>query len=426
MKITGKIPAKVFNCNGVNKEIPCIGMGTFGSDKFKPAQVAEAVKGCIEYGYRLFDCAAVYGNEDLIGEVFSEAVNSGTVKREELFIISKVWNNMHGKGGVLTSCAKTLMDLRTDYVDMFLVHWPFPNHHAPGVAADSRLSDARPFITEEYMACWNQMEKLYDMGLVGSIGMSNMTIPKLEAVLPLCRIKPAAVEMEMHPAFQQRELFNYCAEKNILPIGYCPIGSPNRPERDKTPEDIAATEMPEIIEIAEARGIHPALVCLKWAVQNGQVPIPFSINNYKSNLDCVLSEPLTAEEMEKINKADRNCRLIKGQVFLWSGASGWQSLWDEDGKICGWNDLKAFRNQIDEIDENILNLLLERFAAVKNVAEYKKEHGLEVFQKDREAEVLKNICDKIDKSNKKDSRAYKKYMIDIYETILKTSKSSQM
>ena len=334
----GNIPVKFLDNNGVKTKIPCIGMGTFGSDRFTPEQVANAVKGGLEAGYRLFDCAAVYGNEDMIGKVFGEVFEKGEIKREEVFIISKIWNNMHGKGDVLLSCAKSLKDLQIDYIDLLFVHWPFPNHHAQGVSVDARDADSRPFITEEYMTCWRQMEKLHDMGLVRSVGMSNMTIPKFEAVLPLCRIKPAAHEFEMHPAFQQEELYNYCVEKNITPIGYCPIGSPNRPERDKTSEDIAATEMPEIIEIAKAHNIHPALVCIKWAYQRGQIPIPFSINNYKSNLECILSEPLTSDEMEKIKKADKNCRLVKGQVFTWSTASSWKSLWDEDGKICGWND----------------------------------------------------------------------------------------
>jgi len=334
-----QIPTRILY-GGAKKEIPCIGMGTFGSDRFTHGQVADAVKGAIKTGYRLFDCAAVYGNEDMIGKVFSEAFENGTVKREEMFIISKVWNNMHGKGDVLLSCAKTLRDLRLDYLDLLFVHWPFPNHHAPGVSVDARESDSRPFITEEYMDCWKQMERLVDMGLAKNIGMSNMTVPKLEAVLPLCRIKPAAHEFEMHPAFQQEKLYNYCVEKNITPIGFCPIGSPTRPERDKCPEDIAATEMPEIAEIAKAHNAHPATICLKWAVQRGQIPIPFSIyeNEYASNLTCMLSDPLTDEEMEMIRKADRNCRLIKGQVFLWEGASDWHSLWDENGTVCGWND----------------------------------------------------------------------------------------
>ena len=127
------------------------------------------------------------------------------------------------------------------------------------------------------MRTWRQCEQLVDMGLVRYIGMSNMTIPKLDAVLPLCRIQPAAIEMECHPSFQQKELYDYIVARNIVPIGYCPLGSPSRPERDRTPEDVADTEMPEIVEIAKVHNIHPALVCLKWAVQRGMLPIPFSV-----------------------------------------------------------------------------------------------------------------------------------------------------
>ena len=181
------------------QEIPCIGMGTFGSDRFTPEQVSNAVAGAIRSGYRLFDCASVYGNEDLIGKVFEDAMKEGVVKREELFITSKVWNDMHGQGDVLLSCAQTLKDLRLEYLDFYFVHWPFPNYHAPGCDGDSRNPDSKPFSVEEFMNTWRQMERLVDMGLVRNIGMSSMTIPKLEAVLPLCRILPTVIEMKLHP-----------------------------------------------------------------------------------------------------------------------------------------------------------------------------------------------------------------------------------
>jgi alcohol dehydrogenase (NADP+) len=312
-------------------------MGTFGSDRFSPEEVSAAVAGAIRGGYRLFDCASVYGNEDRIGPVFEEALGSGALKREELFIISKVWNDMHGKGEVLLSLAKTLRDLRLDYVDAYLVHWPFPNYHAPGCDGDARNPDSVPFRADTFMATWAQMESLADKGLARNIGMSNMTIPKLEAVLPRCRIKPAVIEMELHPCFQQPELFDYCVRRGIQVIGYCPVGSPNRPERDKTPEDLADTEQPEVAAIARAHGIHPALVCIKWAVQRGQIPIPFSVHekNYLSNLRAVTEDPLTSAEMASLARVDKNCRLIKGQVFLWEGARSWEDLWDPDGKITG-------------------------------------------------------------------------------------------
>ncbi|MBR6702827.1 MAG: aldo/keto reductase [Clostridia bacterium] len=317
------------------EEIPCIGMGTFGSDRFTPEQVSGAVAGAIKAGYRLFDCASVYGNEDLIGKVFEDAIKSGEVKREELFITSKVWNDMHGRGDVLLSCAKSLRDLRLDYLDFYFVHWPFPNYHAPGCDGDSRNPDSKPFSVDEFMSTWRQMERLYDMGLVKNLGMSSMTIPKLEAVLPLCRIKPTVIEMELHPCFQQSELFDYVVAHGIQPIGFCPIGSPTRPDRDTTPDDVADIQVPELVEIAKAHGVHPAVICLKWAVQRGQIPIPFSIydNEYISNLRCTVEDLLSDSEMEILRGIDKNCRLIKGQVFLWPGAQSWHDLWDEDGKI---------------------------------------------------------------------------------------------
>ena len=317
------------------EEIPCIGMGTFRSDRFTPEQVSTAVAGAIRSGYRLFDCAAVYGNEDLIGQVFRQAIEEGVVKREELFITSKVWNDMHGRGDVLLSCAKTLRDLKLDYLDFYFVHWPFPNYHAPFCDGDSRNPNSRPFSVDEFMSTWRQMERLYDTGLVRNLGMSSMTIPKLEAVLPFCRIRPTVIEMELHPCFQQEALYNYVTTQGIQPIGFCPIGSPTRPERDMTPEDIADIQVPELVEIAKAHCVHPAIICLKWAVQRGQIPIPFSIheNEYVSNLKCVTEDLLTDQEMTVLKEIDKNCRLIKGQVFLWPGATDWHDLWDEDGTI---------------------------------------------------------------------------------------------
>jgi alcohol dehydrogenase (NADP+) len=317
------------------KNIPSIGMGTFGSDRYGPAEVSAAVSGAIRYGYRLFDCASVYGNENLIGKVFEEAFIAKTVEREELFITSKVWNDMHGPGKALESISKTLKDLRLSYLDVYFVHWPFPNYHAPGCDGDARNPDSVPFSADRFMILWDQMEEIYRKGLARHIGVSNMTIPKLEAVLPRCNIKPEFIEMEQHPSFQQQELFDYYKAQGIAVIGYCPIGSPNRPDRDKSPGDVVDTELPEVVAVAKAHNIHPALVCIKWAVQRGSIPIPFSVHekNYQSNLRAVTEDPLTPEEMEILKKAERDCRLVKGQVFLWPEAKGWEDLWDLDGKI---------------------------------------------------------------------------------------------
>lgn len=319
-------------------QMPAVGLGTFGSDHANAEQVSEAVRMAIRMGYRHFDGAACYGNEAQIGEVYQEAFREGVVKREDLFIVSKVWNDMHGKGDVLLACAQTLKDLQLDYLDMYYVHWPFPNYHPPKCDVTERNPDSKPFSVDRFMATWRQMERLVDMGLTRHIGMSNMTLPKLKAVLPLCRIKPAAIEMELHPAFQQQELFDYVREQGIEVVGFCPLGSPDRPERDRTPEDIADLQLPEIQAIAKAHNCHPVLVAIKWAVQRGQTPIPFSIKerNLYTNLKCVTEDPLTDEEMKTIAGLEKNNRLVKGQVFLWPGASDWQELWDEDGTDKFW------------------------------------------------------------------------------------------
>lgn len=316
--------------------IPCIGMGTFGSDRVTPDEVAEAVAGGLRIGYRLFDCAACYGNEAQIGREFRRAFDEGVVKREELFIMTKVWNDMHRD--VAASCKKSIADLQCGYVDMLFIHWPFPNYHPPFCDVNSRNPDSKPFSVAEFVDTYRQIEELVDQGLVRHIGISNMTIPKLNAVLGKLRIKPAACESELHPCFQQQELFDYLVQRDILPIGYMPLGSPRRPERDILPEDLADMQMPELVEIAKAHGCHPAIICLKWALQRGQLPIPFSVHNYEANLEASVTEKLTDAEMAVIATLERGNRLVKGQVFLWEGAGDWHDLWDEDGVIVGCTD----------------------------------------------------------------------------------------
>ena len=310
------------------EKMPGVGMGTFGSDRFSADDIAAAVLGAAEVGFRLFDCASVYGNEDLIGVVFKKMLEGG-LNREELFVMSKVWNDKHDD--VINSCKQTLKDLQLDYLDMYFVHWPFPNFHPE----DYRNPDSKPYIHEEFMQTWAQMEKLVEMGLVKHIGTSNVTVPKLKLILKDAKIKPAANEMEMHPHFQQQELFDFVRENDIVPVAFCPIGSPTRPDRDTTATDTVDIQDPVICRIAEKHGVHPAVICVKWAVQRGQTPIPFSIrrNEYLSNIACAVNDPLTDEEMAEIAKIDKNCRLIKGQVFLWEGAKSWEDLWDLSGEI---------------------------------------------------------------------------------------------
>lgn len=314
--------------------MPAIGLGTFGSDHATPEEVAAAVRGAAAVGYRHFDCAAVYRNEALIGDAL-QAVMADGVAREELWITSKLWNDQHAEADVIPAFRQSLTDLQLEYLDLYLVHWPFPNTHAPGVDVSSRDNQAQPYIHENYMKTWRQLEKLVDRGLVRHIGTSNMTVPKLKLLLADARIKPAVNELEMHPHFQQPELFRFVRDNDMQAIAYSPIGSPNRPERDRTADDTVDIEDPVIVAIAQRIGVHPAIVCLKWLVQLGATPIPMSTKrkNYLANLQGVVSEPLSEADMQAIGGIDHNCRLIKGQVFLWKADQSWEDLWDLNGEI---------------------------------------------------------------------------------------------
>ena len=314
--------------------IPAIGLGTYGSDVVPNEDIAAAVIGAAEVGYRHFDCASVYGNEHLIGPSLDRVIASG-VKRDDLFITSKLWNDKHNPKDVAASCEKSLKDLHLDYLDLYLVHWPFPNFHPKGCPPDWHNPDARPYIHENYMKTWSAMEKLVARGLVRHIGTSNMSIAKLQLLFRDAAIKPAADESEIHPHFQQPEMFKFLRDNNIVSIGYSPVGSPAQPERDRTPSDTVDIEDPVIVRIAKRLNVHPATVCVKWSVQRGGVPIPLSTNrsHYLANLQCATTPPLTEDEMKAVAKIDRNCRLIKGQVFCWKENQSWEALWDLDGKI---------------------------------------------------------------------------------------------
>jgi diketogulonate reductase-like aldo/keto reductase len=308
-----------------------MGLGTFGSDSVSAATVAETVRNAIHAGYRHIDCASVYGNEKDIGQALQETFRSGFVKREELWITSKVWNDMHDR--VAESCRQSLKDLQIRYLDLYLVHWPFPNYHPPMCDITSRSPNARPYIHDNYMNTWRQMEQLVKEGLVRHIGTSNMTIPKLELLLKDATLKPACNEMELHPHFQQQGLFDFCTANHIRPIAYCPLGSPGRPERDRTPEDTVDLEDDAILSIAKRLNITPAQVALKWALQRRQLPIPFSVHHYVENLEAVVGASLSDDDMDRLSKIDKNCRLIKGQVFLWKEDQTWEDLWDPNGTI---------------------------------------------------------------------------------------------
>ena len=312
--------------------MPAIGLGTFGSDKYGGDDVAQAVIGAAGSATGTSTAPASTATRTPSGRSLQTILQGGVPGRN---CGSPPRCGTTNTEQVIESCEQSLRDLQLDYLDLFLVHWPFPNSHGKGVDVSSRDPHAQSYIHENYMRAWGQMEQLVERGLVRHIGTSNMTIPKLKLVLRDATIKPAANEMELHPHFQQPELFRYVVDNDIVPIGYSPIGSPSRPERDRTPDDTVDIEDPVIVKIAQRLNVHPAVVCVKWAAQHGQVPIPFSVkrSQYLSTLQAIVSAPLTDEEMQAIAGIDKNNRLIKGHVFLWKDGQTWEDLWDVNGEI---------------------------------------------------------------------------------------------
>ena len=312
--------------------MPTLGMGTYSAGKYTAEQVAEAILDGISLGYRHFDCAAMYANENELGQVFSKVLQ--TVPREELFITSKLPNEKHDENDVIPQCQQTLRDLQLDYLDLYLIHWPFP-HRFPKIGdPNARDPNAHPYSHDEYMKTWRQMEKLVEMGLVKQIGTSNMTKPKMELLLRDCKIKPAVEQCELHVHFQQKELFNYLISKNILPVAYCPIGRPNRPQHQQSNDDTVDTEDPVIVSIAKRLGLSPAEVCILWIIKIGSVAIPFSAKReqYGKAIDAVkrIDNSLTDEDMQQIAQIDKNFRIVKAENLLWNGAKNWHDLWDEN------------------------------------------------------------------------------------------------
>lgn len=301
--------------------MPIIGLGTLGPANSTAVQVAEVVKRAILMGYRFIDCASKYNNEKEIGIKLKKLLDYKVIGRDELWVTSKLWNDMHNK--VFEALQDTLKNLSINYLDLYLVHWPFRNYKGSVPVCYNH---------EDFMDTWRQMEQLVDLGYVKHIGTSNMSQKKMELLLKDCRIKPFANEMEIHPHFQQTEFCHFLLDHGIQPIAFCPVGSPGRPAQIRSASDTVPTEDPVIRQIAAKHSINPATVCIKWSVQKGYIPVPFSMKDEHllSNLQCASDNPLSDCEMEEINSIDKNCRLIKGEQFLWDKNSSWHTLWDEN------------------------------------------------------------------------------------------------
>jgi alcohol dehydrogenase (NADP+) len=306
--------------------MPLLGLGTWKSD---PGLVGSAVREAIRQGYRHIDCASIYGNEREIGAAIGEAIASGEVTREELWITSKLWCNSHGRENVEPALRRTLEDLQLDWLDLYLIHWPVAID--PTVGFPSSASEVLPPSPERLRATWEGMEAALDAGLTRHIGVSNFSVRKLQDLMQHARIKPEVNQVELHPLLQQPDLLVFCRAEGIHLTAYSPLGSGDRPAQLKAADEPVLLENPVIAAIAAEHGCSAAQVLLAWHLCRGVSTIPKSVRSarLRENLAAASLE-LSAAELERIAALDQGVRLVDGSFWLMEG-SPWtlQSLWDE-------------------------------------------------------------------------------------------------
>lgn len=275
-------------------EMPILGLGTWESP---PNKVGEAIQYAInDCGYRHIDCAAIYENEKEVGEAFAKIFRGG-IKREDIFVTSKLWDDKHAYDDVGLACKKTLKDLQLDYLDLYLIHF--------GVAEKKIVS-----IRET----WEAMQELVKAGLVKSIGVANFTAPMILDLMSYAQIFPAVNQIELHPYLQQNRLVKFLQNQGIVVTAYSPLG---RAGEVKNTNEILIKES-IIKEIADNHSKTPAQVLIRWAIERNTIVIPKSTNqeHIKNNSE-VFDFKLSSDEMKQISSLDRTLRFV--DPFKWSG-----------------------------------------------------------------------------------------------------------
>ncbi len=305
--------------------IPALGLGTWKAEK---GQAYTTVRKAIQLGYRHFDCAYIYDNEREIGAAIQDAIMMGEVNREELFITTKLWNTHHKAEDVTLALKHSLQDLELMYVDLFLIHWPVAQKKRIKIptSAEDMVSLQKIPLTET----WKGMEECVETGLARHIGVSNFSIPNLEAVNEHANIKVEMNQVELHPLLPQNELREYCNEHKILMTAYSPLGSRDRHPKMKAHDEPDLFNLPVVQDVGQKHSITPAQALLAWSINRGHVAIPKSSNEERllQNLEAA-DIALLDEDIKLFDTIGQQYRYVKGDFFCFEGSEYTvDGLWD--------------------------------------------------------------------------------------------------
>lgn len=291
-------------------QLPIIGLGTW---KSKPGEVKQAVYWAIEAGYRHIDCAAVYQNESEVGEGIKEAISAGLVKREDLFVTSKLWNNSHKYEDVKPALEQTLSDLGLDYVDLYLVHWPIAFKRGIGFAQNR--DEFYTYLDVPLTQTWEGMQAVKKEGLAKHIGVSNFNQEKLRELIQIGGQIPEMNQVEMHPYLPQKPLVQFCKDQGILMTAYSPLGSPDsRNESHKN--DPVLLKDPVVELIAKKHGVSIGQVLIAWSITRDIAVIPKSVNQGRIKENLASNKiKLDQNDLMELDDLGVDFRFINGKIF---------------------------------------------------------------------------------------------------------------